>query len=81
MSSKEEKDKIIDTIYYSQDGYGSMMTTYKDARIKDSTITIKYVQGWFNENIEKKAQPVGTNSFIAPQSNYEYQLDLCFSLT
>ena len=78
MSSKEEKDKIIDTIYYSQDGYGSMMTTYKDARIKDSTITIKYVQGWFNENIEKKAQPVGTNSFVAPQSNYEYQLDLCF---
>jgi hypothetical protein len=54
------------------------MTTYKDAILNYSKMTLKYIQGWFNNNTAKRAQPVGTNSFVAPHSHYEYQLDFCF---
>ena len=30
----------------------------------------------FKKNVEQKRRPVGTNSFVAPQSAYEYQTDL-----
>ncbi len=74
--SSEDKDKIINDIYYNESGYGSVKTTYNDARLKNNKITLKYVQNWFDKNMPKKAQPGGTNSFIAPYAHYEYQLDL-----
>ncbi len=73
--SDVEKDKIISSIYHDESGYGSIKTTYSDARLK-STITLKYVQEWFKETVGTKAQPVGTNSLIAPYAHYEYQIDL-----
>ncbi len=72
----EEKDKIISGIYYNESGYGSIKTTYSDARLKNNKITLKYVQEWFRTNVGNKAQPGGTNSFIAPHAYYEYQIDL-----
>jgi hypothetical protein len=74
--SSEEKDKILNDTYYDQAGYGSVKRTYSEARLKNSKITLKYVQEWFNTNVGKKSQPVGTNSFIAPYAHYEYQIDL-----
>ena len=74
--TSEEKDKIINDIYYDQSGYGSVKRTYSEARIISSKITLKYVQEWFNTNVGKKSQPVGTNSFIAPHAHYEYQGDI-----
>ncbi len=76
--SNEEKDKVINDIYYNEAGYGSVKTTYTDARMKDKRITLKYVQEWFSKNIERIKQPGGTNSFIAPEPYYEYQVDLFF---
>jgi hypothetical protein len=76
--TSEEKDKIINDIYYDQSGYGSVKRTYSEARIISSKITLKYVQEWFNTNVGKKSQPVGTNSFIAPRAHYEYQGDIFF---
>ena len=76
--SNEEKYKVINDIYYNEAGYGSIKTTYGDARLKDKRITLKYVQEWFSKNIERIKQPGGTNSFIAPEPYYEYQVDLFF---
>ena len=73
-----EKDKIISEVYYDQAGFGSIATTYKDAKKKDASITMQDVKEWFQENVERKKQLSGYNSFIAPDINFEYQLDLLF---
>ncbi len=68
MSTAEEKEKVVNDIYYNEAGYGSIKTTYSDARLKSSNMTLKYVGEWFRTNVGVKSQPGGTNSFIAPQS-------------
>jgi hypothetical protein len=78
MSSTEEKDKVINDIYFNEAGYGSVKTTYADARLKNNKITLKYVQEWFSTNVGNKKQPGGTNSFVAQGAYYEFQMDLCF---
>jgi hypothetical protein len=76
MSSNEEKDHILHIIYYSPDGYGSKLTTYKDARLKDPKMTMEYVSGWFDGHVINRKQPGGRNSFVAPHPFYEFQIDL-----
>jgi hypothetical protein len=78
MSSNEEKYNIISKIYYDPVGYGSVVNTYNDARLKDSKITIRYAQGWFSGNVINRKQPNGTNSFVAPGPYFEYQMDSFF---
>ena len=73
-----DKDKIISEIYHDQAGFGSIATTYKDAKKKDASITMQDVKEWFQENVERKKQLSGYNSFIAPHVLYEFQLDLFF---
>ena len=41
-----EKDKIISEVYYDQAGFGSIATTYKDAKKKDASITMQDVKEW-----------------------------------
>jgi hypothetical protein len=55
-----------------------VQTTYKDARVEDSKITLKDVQSWFSGNVSNKKRPNGSNSFVAPEPYYEYQMDLFF---
>ena len=71
-------DKIIENIYYDPAGYGSMRTTYEDAKKKDKSITYVDIQAWFKRNIERKTQLKGYNSFIASEPKQEYQCDLFF---
>jgi hypothetical protein len=80
MSSNEEKDMLLNKIYYDGAGYGSIQTTYKEARPTDSKITLEYVRGWFEGNVINRKQPTGTNSFVAPGPGYEYQVDLFYLL-
>ena len=76
ITSNAEKDKTTDSIYYDTAGYGSVQTTYKEAKLKDPTITIDYVKGWFSGNVMVTKQPGGKNSFVAPHGFYEFQIDL-----
>ena len=76
--SSNNKDDVISRIYYDRSGYGSIQTTYQDAKQKDKTITMQNVRDWFSKNVERKKQPSGYNSFIAPHSAYEYEIDLFF---
>ena len=50
----------------------------KEAREKDKSITLDDVNEFFKKNVEAKRKPVGQNSFVAPHSAYEYQMDLFF---
>lgn len=72
------KASVISGIYYDRAGYGSIKTTWQDAKKKDSSITIKNVRDWFSNNIEQKKEQRGYNSFITPHAHFEYQLDLFF---
>ena len=36
-----DRDTIIKNIYYDRAGYGSIQKTYKEARDKESSITLK----------------------------------------
>ena len=76
MSSN--KQKIISDIYFDRSGFGSRATTLQDAKRKDASITKDDVEEFFKKNIEEKRKPRGENSFVAPHSHWEYQLDLFF---
>ena len=76
--SSSNKDDIINSIYYDRSGYGSIATTYKDAKEKDKTITLNDVKEWFKKNVEQKKQLRGFNSFVPNEPYWEYQLDLFF---
>jgi hypothetical protein len=72
------KDDIISKIYFDKSGYGSIKTTFEDAKKKDKSITIEDVKKFFEKNVEKKTQAKNFNSFVAPYPYYEYQFDLFF---
>ena len=72
------KSEIISKIYHDPAGYGSMKSTLGDARKVDKSVTLDHVKTWFSQNVEKKTQVSGMNSFVAPRPYYEYQLDLFF---
>ena len=74
----DDKQKIINDIYFDRSGYGSKATTLKDAREKDSSIKMSDVETFFIKNVEIKAKPRGYNSFTAPKNNHTYQIDLFF---
>ena len=59
------KQEITTDVYYDRAGFGSRQRTLKEAREKDKSITIDDVNEF-------------QNSFVAPHSAYEYQMDLFF---
>ena len=73
-----DKNKIISKIYYDPAGYGSMQTTYEDAKKIDKSIKYQDVKNWFENNIERKTQLRGFNSYVASKPYQECQIDLMF---
>ena len=76
--SDSKKQQIISDIYFDRSGYGSRKTTLEDAKKKEPTIKMSDVEQFFKKNVEIKAKPRGTNSFVAPKNNHTYQIDLFF---
>ena len=72
------KDYIMKNIYFDRSGFGSVATTFKDAKTKDPSITLNDVKEWFRKNVEQKRKQRGTNSFVAPFNNHTYQVDIFF---
>ena len=52
MSSN--KDDIISSIYFDRSGFGSVATTYKDSKAKDSTVTLNDVKEWYKKKGRRK---------------------------
>ena len=65
-------------MYLDRAGFGSRSRTLEEAREKDKTITMSDINEFFRKNVEQKRKPVGSNSFVAPPSAYEYHMDLFF---
>ena len=74
-NSMADKNDVLKKIYFDRSGFGSIRTTYADAKAKDNTITMSDVKTFFEDYVEKKKQQKGFNSFIAPHAKYEYQVD------
>ena len=72
------KQDIVNDVYYDRAGFGSRQRTLKEAQEKNKSITIDDINEFLKKNVEAKRKPVGQNSFIAPHSAYEYQMDLFF---
>ena len=73
------KIEVISEIYNDpENGFSSMIQTYKDARKVDKDITLQDVQEWFDKNIGRKTQLRGYNSFTPDGPYQEYQLDLFY---
>ena len=64
--------------FFDRSGFGSIATTFKDAKAKDKSIILADVTAWFENNIDRKKPMSGFNSFVAPYAYYEYQVDLFF---
>ena len=73
-----DKTDVLKKIYFDRAGFGSMLTTYRDAKKENKSITMNDVKDFFKEFVEQKKQQRGFNSFIAPHHKYEYQAELCF---
>ena len=76
--SSSYKDDIISKVYYDRSGFGSRSRTLEEAREKDQTITMSDINEFFRKNVEQKRKHVGSNSFVAPHSGWEYRMDLFF---
>ena len=71
-----EKIKIIEQVYTDPGGYGSINETYKDAKEKDSTITLNNIRQWFAKNIVRQNNLRRYNTFVAKSPHQEIAVDL-----
>ena len=62
-------------MYFDRAGFGSKSRTLEEAQEKDKTITMSDIDELFRKVVDQKRNPVGSNSFVAPHSAYEYQMD------
>ena len=75
--NSSKKDDIINNIFYDRSGFGSIATTYKDVKQKDSSITLNDVKEWSKRNVEQKKQLRGQNSLY--RKNHTGNINLiCF---
>ena len=75
----EEQENVLKRAYFSKTGFGSAEKTYRDAKTKDPTITMKIVKEFLKKNVEVTRQVGGQkNSFVAPEAFHEYEADLFF---
>jgi hypothetical protein len=73
-----DKNEIIKKVYYDPAGFGSVQATLKDAKAKNNTININDVKAWFKQNVERKTNLKGYNSFVVNEPFEEFQVDPCF---
>ena len=73
-----EKVNLLKKLYFDPSGYQSKQNLYKEARKQDKTITMKFVNEWYDIFNEKTRYYGSKNSSVAPHANYEYQIDLFF---
>ena len=73
-----DKQNIISKIYFDRSGFGSKKVTLDDSRKIDKSIKMSDIDEFFKKNIKQTKQLKGYNSFVAPEANYEYQIDLMF---
>ena len=75
-----DKDSIIRSIYYdADDGFDSIINTYRKANKVLNTITVAEVKAFIEKQkgSYKQTRPYrGFNSYVAPKALHELQVDL-----
>ena len=75
-----DKDSIIRSIYYdADDGFDSIISTYRKATKVLNTITVAEVKAFIEKQkgSNKQTKPYkGFNSYVAPGKLHEIQIDL-----
>jgi len=72
------KEEITKNESYDLAGFGSIQDQLKSASARDKNITVDDIKTWRDNNIEKKTNLKGYNSFVANKPREEYQMDLAF---
>ncbi len=79
MDEADAEFKVIAKVYRAADGGKPAYKTSQDAKAISLGITLNTVKGWFKLNIDPKGQVWGKrNSYVAPSTYHEYQVDLFF---
>ena len=73
--------KTISKVYNDLSGFGSIQQTLEEASKIDKTITLNDVKAWKGNNIVRKTNLKGYNSYIASEPRGEYQVDPCLLYT
>ena len=71
-------EQFLNKLYFDPSGFQSQQTMFQEARKTDKTVTVKDVKKTGMKNVNKTRYYGGKNSFVAPNANYEYQIDLFF---
>ena len=75
--SKEEKEKVIRSIYYDEDGFGSVKETYQNSKKVLDSITLNDVKQWMDKQTIAQLKPYkGFNSYVAHHPLQEIQIDI-----
>ena len=73
-----EKHTILRQAYYDiEHVFGSIQTTYKDAKKLLDSITYNDTKEWLERQKSRQTKPYrGFNSYVAPNALHEIQIDL-----
>ena len=78
MARALTKEQVISNVYYDiNTGFGSIGDTLKQAKAKDSSITMVDVKNFMAKQPNKQIRKYrGSNSYTAPFARFEYQIDI-----
>jgi len=72
-----EKEHVLRTVYYNEDGFGSINDTYKQAKKQLNSITIEDTKQWLEKQKGRQTKAYkGFNSYVADEPLEEIQIDL-----
>jgi hypothetical protein len=73
-----DKDTILQNIYYDvEDGYDTLIATYKKARAAMPSITFQYVKQWMSKQKLRQGKPLRVwNSYVSPGPKHQYAVDI-----
>lgn len=75
--SDEDKNKIIRQVYYDEQGFGSIASTYQDAKKILNTITYNDVKDFLERQKSRQTKGYrGFNSYVADKPLSEIQIDI-----
>ena len=80
MARRLTKDQIISNVYYDLErGFRSIQETHKKAKEQNIEITLDDVKKFMSKQPNKQIKGYrGTNSYTAPFTRFEYQIDIMF---
>ena len=66
--SQEDKENLLRTVYYNEDGFGSINDTYKQAKKQLNSITIEDTKQWLEKQKGRQTKAYkGFNSYVADE--------------